>query len=335
VSPTPRVSIVLPFRDTAATFADALRSVAAQTLAAFECLLVDDGALDGSGRLARTTAARDRRFRVLRRSPGGLVRALNAGIAAARAPLIARMDADDLAHPQRLERQVQALTADPSVSVMSCLVACFPDATAGDGMRRYVQWLNGVRTPEEIRAAAFVESPIAHPSAVIRRSALDAVGGYRDEGGPEDYDLWLRLLVRGHRVAKLPDVLLCWRDSPGRLSRVDPRYHRHRFFATKLAHFPAAVAPGSAVQIWGAGPTGRRWARALGARGYSLRRFVDVDPRRWGRLLHGVPVEAPHAPQRSDGFVLAATGSPGARAAIEQCLQRSGLRPWSNYLAVA
>jgi glycosyltransferase involved in cell wall biosynthesis len=334
VSLTPQVSIVLPFRDAAATFADALRSIAAQTLADFECLLVDDGPLDGSRRLARSIAARDTRFRVLR-SPGGLVPALNTGIGAARAPLVARMDADDLAHPQRLERQVQALAGDPSVSVMSCLVECFPDATAGDGMRRYVQWLNGLCTPEAIRAAAFVESPIAHPSAVIRRTALETVGGYRDDGGPEDYDLWLRLLLRGHRAGKVPAVLLLWRDTPGRLSRVDARYHRRRFFATKLTHFPAAVAPDNALQICGAGPTGRRWARALRARGYALRRFVDIDPRRWGRVIHGAPVEPPQAPRRGDGFLLAATGSPGARGTIEQWLQRCGLRPWSDYLAVA
>lgn len=331
---TPQVSVVLPFRDAAATLDDALRSIGAQTMPGFECVLVDDGSLDSSAGIARTAARRDGRFRLLR-SDGGLVAALNAGIAAARAPLIARMDADDLAHPTRLERQLHALQADPSLSVVSCLVECFPAALLRDGMRRYAAWLNGLRTPDAIRAALFVESPIAHPSAVVTRSALDAVGGYRDTGGPEDYDLWLRLLLRGHRAAKVAEVLHYWRDTPGRLSRVDRRYERRRFFATKLAHFPSAVPLEAELQIWGAGRTGRAWARALRERGYTVHRFVDVAPRRWGRAIDAVPVYPPHAPDRRAGFTLAAAGSPGARQSIEGWLQHCGLRAWSDYLAVA
>jgi glycosyltransferase involved in cell wall biosynthesis len=334
VNATPRVSVVLPFRDAGATLADALRSIAAQTLPAFECLLVDNGSLDASTVTAHDAARRDARFRVLR-SDGGLVQALNAGIAAARAPYIARMDADDLSHPARLAQQLAALAADPSLAVMSCLVECFPAAASGNGMRRYAAWLNGLRTPDAIRAALFVESPIAHPSAVVTRSALDAVGGYRDTGGPEDYDLWMRLLLRGYRAGKVGAVLLAWRDSPQRLSRVDPRYRRRRFLDTKVAHFPTAVAPGTPVQIYGAGPTGRAWARALAARGYPVRRFVDVAPQRWHRRIDGVPVHPPARPERRDGFALAASGAPGAREQLEEWFQRCGLRPCDDYLAVA
>jgi glycosyltransferase involved in cell wall biosynthesis len=335
VTPTPRVSVVLPFRDAAATLDDAIQSIATQSLVAFECLLIDNGSLDGGAARAGAVAARDARFRVAR-AAGGLVQALNTGIAAARAPFIARMDADDIAHPTRLERQLQALHTDPTLSVMSCLVKCFPAAELRPGMRRYEAWLNAVRTPEAIRNALFVESPIPHPSAVIRRPALDAVGAYRDTGGPEDYDLWLRLLLAGHRAAKVPEVLLSWRDSPGRLSRVDPRYHRRRFFATKVEHFAAAVAPGTPLQICGAGPTGKGWARALIARGYDVRRFIDVAPQRWQRTLHGAPIHAPDTPPaRGSGFVLVAAGSPGARAGVETWLQHGGLQPWDDYLAVA
>jgi len=131
------------------------------------------------------------------------------------------------------------------------------------------------------------------------------------------------------------EVLLYWRESPRRLSRVDPRYHRSRFFAAKLAHFPAAVPPGTAVDIWGAGPTGRAWARALIERGYPVRRFVDVARRRWGRTIQGAPVVAPYTPRRGEGLILAAAGARGARERIEAWLQHGGLRPWTDYLAVA
>ena len=330
----PRVSVVLPFRDAAATLPAALDSIAAQTFADWEGLLIDDGSVDESAALARARAAEDRRWRVLT-AGGGIVDALNRGIAAARAPLIARMDADDIALPQRLAKQVAAFAADPTLTVASCLVEAFPARDVTDGMRRYIEWLNGLISAEAIRDALFVESPIAHPTALVRSDALRAAGGYRAFDGPEDYDLWLRLLLDGGRAVKVPEVLLRWRESPRRLSRVDPRCHRRRFFATKVAHLPRVLSPGTPIQIWGAGPTGRQWARALGARAYPIRRFYDVAPKRWGRLIDGVPVQPPAAPDPAHGFLLAAAGTPGAREKIERWCGEHGLRRWEHYLAVA
>jgi glycosyltransferase involved in cell wall biosynthesis len=330
----PRVSVVLPFRNAAATLVEAVASLRAQSFDAFECILVDHGSTDGSAARARSVAAQDGRFRLVR-ADGPFARALNIGIAAARTGLIARMDADDLCHPLRLARQWVALASDPSLALISCLVECFPAAAVRDGMRRYETWLNGLRSPEAIRNALFVESPIAHPTVMFRRAAFDAVGGYREFDGPEDYDLWLRLLLAGGRAAKVAEVLLRWRESPTRLSRTDPRYHRRHFLRTKLDYFPTAVATGSALQICGAGATGRTWAGQLIARGYAIRRFIDVAPPRWGRIVHGAVVHAPGLPDRRHGFILAAAGAVGARARIELWLQQHGLRPWQDYLAVA
>ncbi len=334
MSAAPRVSVLLPYRDAAATLAAALDSIAAQTLTDWECLLVDDGSRDASPTIAAAYAARDPRVRLLC-AGGGLVEALNRGLAAARAPLIARMDADDVALPERLARQVALLDADPRLTVAGCLVECFPAAQVTDGMQRYVAWLNALVEPAAIRDALFVESPIAHPSAIMRRDAVRAVGGYHAVDGPEDYDLWLRLLLDGGRAAKVPAVLLRWRESPGRLSRVDPRYHRRRFFAVKLAHLPRVVPAGTPVQIWGAGPTGRAWGRALLGMGYRVRRFIDIAPHRWGRHLHGIPIHRPEPPDAQHGFLLIAVGTPGARDWIAAWLARHNWQPWRDYLAVA
>jgi hypothetical protein len=75
-------------------------------------------------------------------------------------------------------------------------------------------------------ACIFLESPLAHPSVMLRRERIIGAGGYRDGAFPEDYELWLRLHRSGHRLAKLKQPLLDWRDEPGRLSRRDPRYAR-------------------------------------------------------------------------------------------------------------
>ena len=325
---------MLPFRDAAPTLAKAVESIRAQTLADFECLLIDNGSSDDSLSIARTLVRDDSRFRVIG-AAGGLVDALNAGIAVARAPWIARMDADDICHPRRLERQLALLDADPTLTIASSLVECFPATELRDGMRRYEKWLNSVRDPEEIRNALFVESPLPHPSVVVARAALLAVGGYANDDGPEDYDLWMRLLLAGHRAAKVPEALLCWRDSPRRLTRIDPRYAPDRLLETKLRYLPQVVAPPSPLQIWGAGPIGRRWAKELRQRGYPIRRFIDVDPRKIGRRAYGIAIESPSSIDPGDGFVLSAVGTDGAREQIDAWLRDRGLRPWSQYLSVA
>jgi glycosyltransferase involved in cell wall biosynthesis len=334
VSVNPVVSVVLPFRDAVATLASAIDSVQRQTLSAFECVLVDNQSRDGSQAIAQQVCASDQRFRVITQ-PGTLVDALNAGIAAVHSSFIARMDADDLAAPQRLEAQYDLLVGDSSLSVASCLVSAFPEASIRDGMRRYVAWSNSICSPERIRESLFVESPLIHPSVMMRRSALDFVGGYITSDGPEDYDLWLRLLLSGHRAAKIRDVLLQWRDTPTRLTRTDPHYAAARIFATKLRYIPSVLPRGTNVQICGAGPIGRRWAHALRRLGYSVRRLIDVDARKHGRIIAGAMVEPPHHLDAKDGFVLAAVGVPGARLQVEVYLQERGLQPWVDYLAVA
>src|SRR5690606_24435607 len=122
------------------------------------------------------------------------VAALEAGRAACGGELIARMDADDVAHPARLAEQVAALDADPELAGLGCNVAMFPRRRVGQGMELYVRWLNGLADPAAVERERFVESPLVHPAALIRAAALEAVGGYVERGWPEDYDLWLRLL---------------------------------------------------------------------------------------------------------------------------------------------
>lgn len=333
-SDAPIVSVVLPFRNAGETLAASIDSIRQQTLSTFECVLIDNQSTDNSRVLAGEVCRKDRRFRLVTQ-PGGLVDALNAGCAAAHSALIARMDADDLAAPTRLEVQHRMLSDDPTLTVASCLVEAFPPETIRHGMGRYLAWSNELRSPEQIRNALFVESPLIHPSVMMRRNSLALVGGYIDSGGPEDYDLWLRLLLNGGRAAKTPAVLLLWRDSPTRLTRTDPHYAATRIFETKLRHIARVIPPASTLQICGAGPIGRRWARALRTMGYELQRIVDVDAAKHGRMVAGTRVERPDDLDRRDGFILGAVGVPGARAQIEAYLQARGLQPWIDYLCVA
>src|SRR5262249_41208944 len=161
---------------------------------------------------------------------------------------------DDVCHPDRLRAQKARLDAHPALSVLGTRVRLLGEARDNQGMRDYVDWLNGLLDHEAIVRDLFVESPLAHPTVMMRAEALRALGGYRSFDGPEDYDLWLRAHAAGLVFGKLPEVLLDWRDAPARLSRTDPRYAADRFRAVKLAALErGALANGRPIVVWGAG----------------------------------------------------------------------------------
>src|SRR5919198_3679037 len=128
VTSAPLVSVLLPAFDAVATLPAALRSIARQTERRWECIVVDDGSADGTLACAREVAARDTRLRVIATRHGGLVAALNAGLAECRGDFIARMDADDLMHRQRLATQLAALADQPELAAVGAHVRLFPRA---------------------------------------------------------------------------------------------------------------------------------------------------------------------------------------------------------------
>lgn len=335
----PQVSILLPARNAEATLAAALASLAEQTLGDFECLIVDDASQDNTVGIAQAWAAQDPRYRVLCQiTHRGIVAALNWAAAEARAPFLARQDADDLSRPERLARTLALLESDPRLGAVACLVEQFPAASLHAGLRRYCEWLNELRDPAAIALEIWVESPLPHPAVIMRRSAFEEASGYADNPWPEDYNLWLAMHLAGWRFAKVAEVLYDWRHHDARLTFTDPRYSPAAFLACKLHHLKPALIDRSLV-IWGAGRDGRRLARALHERGIDPSAFIDIDPRKIGHQRFGVPVHPPEILNDREHLgpaplVLVAVGTRGARKLIRRRLAAMGWEEPTEFLCL-
>ena len=333
----PLVSILLPARDAAATLPAALRSVQRQTLARFECLVVDDGSHDATAAVVAACAVRDHRVRLLPRPRAGLVAALNAGLAEARAPLVARMDADDLMHRRRLELQCAAMAQHADWSACGTRTWTFPRRGLREGRLAYEQWLNTMTT-ERVAAEAYVECPLAHPTLMARTAVLRMLG-YRDRGWPEDWDLVLRLLAAGHHLGMVERRLLAWRDAPERLSRRGPAFALERFTACRASFLAEGFLAGhQRYVLWGYGATGRALRRALLAHGKEPSLVVELHPGRLGNRIHGatvVPPQALAALARPRPPVVASVAGAGARALIRAALVAMGFTEGEDFVCAA
>ncbi len=334
----PIVSIVMPFRDAADTLDAALVSMRTQTMPGFELLAIDDGSRDRSAAVVAAHAAADARIRLLGNPGRGIVDALNFGLARAGCDIVVRMDADDLMAPGRLDAQLRGLRSMPGIAVLGTRVEAFPPDRITAGFAQYLQWQNACLSETDIADEIYVEAPFAHPSVAMRRDVVAAAGGYRTGEFPEDYELWLRLHAHGARMAKLPVVGLAWRDSGERLSRTDPRYAREAFDRLRadwLARDDRVVRRRHELVIWGAGRRTRQRCAHLLGHGFDPVAWIDVDPRKIGNRIDGVPVVAPvWLDRRPRPFVLVYVSNHGARDAIAADLGVRGYRRGRDYLCV-
>jgi glycosyltransferase involved in cell wall biosynthesis len=272
------VSVLLPARDAAPWIDASLASLARQTMRAFEVVAVDDGSADDTPARLERAAARDPRIRVIRTERLGLPAALETARGLARGEFLARHDADDLSHRRRFEVQLARLAAEPSVGVIGCRIRLF--GAPGVGMRRWAAWHNALLTHEAMARDVFIDSPLAHGSALFRAAALARVGGWQKRAWPEDLDLWIRMLDAGVRLAKAPERLYSWRQHGRSATRIDPRYAPERFRALKLDALARGLLRGrDRVTVAGVGTSARGWADALGARGLHVALLDAPRPR--------------------------------------------------------
>lgn len=264
MSSAPAISVLLPVHNAEGYLRAALDSLVNQTFTDWECLAVDDGSSDASGKILDEYANRDSRFRVIHQPPSGIVAALNRGLCEAKADLIARMDADDVAYPQRFQKQKEFLDQHPEILGCGAWVR-FVDP---QGAPIWTYRVSG--DPDHIRRDLLNGGigGLIHPVVMLRKTAIDRAGPYRKEYEYiEDFDLFLRLTDIGP-MTNLQETLLDYRQHWKSVNRVADRRDRTRRKVQLLASRGVNYAPSpSEYFLPSRAETYYKWAQwALGDR---------------------------------------------------------------------
>jgi glycosyltransferase involved in cell wall biosynthesis len=203
---TPEISVIMAVFNAERFLRPAIESILAQTFENYEFIIVDDGSSDSTATIVESFP--DARIKFVRQQHKGLVPTLNHALTLARGEFVARMDGDDISHPERLERQLEFLRSHPQHALVGATYAVVDEQ---DNVTRVEAVL---LDDEDIRIEIAVRNPFAHGSVMLRRAALDSSDVYHDVPSAEDWDLWLRLSQRW-QMANLPEVLYSWRQTAG------------------------------------------------------------------------------------------------------------------------
>lgn len=276
----PEVSVIIPFCNAEKTLLRAVKSILNQTFIDFELLLVDNNSSDKSLSIAQKLAESDSRMQILNEEIQGVEHAMNCGLKNAQGNLIARMDADDFSLPERLAKQVAYLNENNRIEFVGSEVTYVSHNENTAGFKRFVDWVNSFHSPSEIELNRFVEIPLINPSIVFKRSLYEKFGGCFSGDFPEDYELQLRYLNAGVKMAKLKEPLLEWHDYETRLTRTDKRYSTEAFFRIKAKYFKIWSEDNNQqnpkIWVWGGGRKTRQRAKLLENEGLQIEGFIDL-----------------------------------------------------------
>jgi glycosyltransferase involved in cell wall biosynthesis len=211
----PDISVIMAVHNGRSYLPEAIDSILGQTLRSLEFIIIDDGSTDGCSELLRAYSARDSRIQIVYQNKRGLTASLNLGLSLARAPLIARMDGDDISMPDRLEKQAHFLKTHQDYVLVGAEVLM----VSPDGLPLHTR--GHPREHGSVRRLLLLGSggALTHPVVMFRRSAIDRIGPFDEEfETTQDLDLFLRLSEIG-KAANLSDVLLHWRQHPQSVNR--------------------------------------------------------------------------------------------------------------------
>ncbi len=324
----PKLSILLPFLKNDETLDRAILSILDQSYRDFELLLIhnDNRPFPEEVTLRHT----DPKIRPLSEARKGISFALNTGLLAARGRFIGRMDADDYAYPTRFEKQIRLLEKRSDLGATGCRTRFVSDQNA-KGYSAYVDWQNALVEEQAHFEERFRESPLAHPSLCFRSSLIRKFGPYATEAVPEDYELLLRWMENGIKIAKVPEVLLDWHDPPERLSRNHPNYSEEAFAAVK-ARFLKPHLRKHKVLLCGSSDTCHRLSNLLQNEGLQADAWTDILPKKPYPFPYLRPEDTPGP---GNWVVLSLIAQGGSREKVRDFFRQKGFRPGIDFFSCA
>ena len=326
---------MLPYHNAASTIGAAIESIMDQTFADLELILIDNASTDDSVLIAREWMKKDDRIRSVKEPRIGIAFALNTGLLHAKGELIARMDADDISLPERIEKQVAFMDRDPAIGVLGTRTEFRSTVKKNSGMQWFVQWQNNIISPQQHLVKRFIDAPLAHPTVMFRRELIEQHGTYSTEPLPEDHELWLRWMDAGVRFAKLPEELLVWNDHTDRLSRNHPNYSVHNFYRTKvkwLAKWLKQNLKDRPLIIAGTSTMCRERATLLENEGIRIEAFTDVRHREmpcYRFIAHD------RLPPKGEAFIVSFISQRGTGDRIAAYFNSIGLEEGEDFILAA
>jgi len=332
----PRISVILPFYDPGQELSEAILSISRQSFSDWELLLVNNNANPKATRIAEEMCKADARIKLLYEPVQGIAFALNTGLLHARAELIARMDADDISHPLRFEKQIRFLDANPGVDVVSTQTSFFSNLGMSEGYDIFTQWQNGIITPEEHYISRFIESPLAHPTVMFRKKLIEKFGPYSTANVPEDYELWLRWFDKNVNFYKIPEPLLQWNDHEARLSRNHDNYSKEAFYTVKCEYLAAwmkrSLAEKKKVVVCGSSKIVRKRADLLSDLGVDVFGYTDVKRVR-NRNINFIPLHQLNEPE--NWFIVNFISKRGVRESVRTHFMNLGFVEGQDFILAA
>ncbi len=316
----PPISVILPFFNAEKTLKRSIDSIINQSFIDFELILVNNNSTDNSLELAKELAENDSRITLLSEEKQGVVYATQTGFENSNANFIARADADDVWHSDKLKLQYNYLKENSEVGVVSCRVNFVGDKK-NDGMLTYVSDTNIFLTHDDIALNRFSELQVINPTIMFRKEVALRYGLYKEGDFPEDYELFLRWIEKGVKYHKLNESLLDWYDSETRLTRTDKRYSFEAFYKVKSPFLYRYLKENNPffpdVVVWGAGKRTKRRTKDIKKLGINIQYFIDVDEKK----INGKDVIFyKNIPDRGQIFIVSFVNNKGMRKEIKSFL---------------
>lgn len=283
----PKVSILIPFKNTAAYLKECLESILAQTYTNWEVLAIDDHSTDQSTKIVVAFAQKDSRIKVHSNLGAGIIEALRTAYDRSMGDFVTRMDSDDIMTPNKLDVMVSSLEKYGEGHLAVGMVKYFSDRGISDGYDRYEKWLNGLTVQGTNYNEIYKECVIPSPAWMAYRSDFDACGAFIPDRYPEDYDLAFRFYENGVKCIANDQLLHYWRDYDTRTSRTSEHYAQNYFLDIKLHYFLKLEHDSNRpLTVWGAGNKGKEIAKGLLKRGIPFYWVCD-NPNKIGKEIYG------------------------------------------------